>query len=96
MSSALLGAYLAAAADIMKQSGKDFAEGGEPELPAACAEAAAVMGICGELAAEECRKSGKGSMSFRTGLIDRIFTIEEDVIRRKQRVIPGLKQYEIS
>lgn len=87
MSTALLGAYLAAADDRMKQgSGNVLTSGADGDVLAACAEAAAVMGICGELAAEECRESGKGSMSFRMSLIDRLFTMEEDAIKLKRRM----------
>ena len=90
MSSALLGAYLASVSDIMKQGRANaLRPDADGNVLAACAEASAVMGICGELAAEECRKSGKGSMSFRTGLVDKLFMMEENTISLKRRIVIG-------
>lgn len=92
MSSALLGAYLAAVNDIMEQGSENvLLSGVDKDVLASCAEAMAVMGVCGELAAEECKRSGKGTMSFRMGLIDRLFTIEEESILLKQRIIKDEK-----
>ena len=88
MSSALLGAYLAAVNDIMEQRSKNALPSGvDREVLAACAEAVTVMGICGELAAEECRESGQGSMRFRMRLIDRLFALGEESIILKQQMI---------
>lgn len=75
MSSALLGAYLA---EVKREE--------RTEKPAACAEAVAVMGICGELAAAECRQQGWGTMTFRDRMIDRMSLLEEADIRKYCRI----------
>lgn len=93
MSSALLGAYLAVVFDIIEQEKRKILPPDvDRDALAACAEAVTVMGICGELAAEECRKSGRGNMSFRMSLIDRLFLIEENMISLKRRVILDRKK----
>lgn len=74
MSSALLGAYLAVV------RGREHGE----EL-SACVEAVTVMGICGELAAIECRQRGKGTMTFRDELIDRMSLLcGEDIVQHRR------------
>lgn len=75
MSSALLAAYLAEAKG-----------GGKSVRLSACVEAVAAMGICGELAAEECRTQGKGTMTFRDRMIDTMSMLCGKDIKRYQKV----------
>lgn len=75
MSSALLGAYLGAA------NKNDSAD----EL-AACVAAVTVMGICGELAAEQNRQGKNGTMSFYLQLIDQMSLIEGEDLEKLKRV----------
>lgn len=48
----------------------------------ASAAAAAVMGLCGELAYKKVQISGGGTSSFRTALIDEISLMDEDKLNR--------------
>lgn len=60
--------------------------GGAPDRPfeAACA-AAAVMGVCGELAEKKRLECGTGNASFRTYLIDAVFNLTE------KQLLEGMK-----
>lgn len=60
--------------------------GASPENPfMATVSAMAVMGIAGELAEEKRLKNGTGNASFRTDLIDAVFNMTEEQLRRDIR-----------
>ena len=73
MSSVLLGAFLSAS-----DGRKDWVV-----LGAACC---IVMGICGELAKEECISRGGGTMTYRMLLLDQVSLLRETDIKDRMRM----------
>jgi len=73
MSTALLGAF--------------FGANRKTENPALCAAACcAVMGICGEIAANKCEEVFGGTMTFRMYLIDVVSLLQRDMILELAKV----------
>lgn len=78
MASALLGAWLAAADHAPEPAGCGRAE--------AAVELMSVFGICGELAEERMVRGAEGTMSFHLYLLDGLSRLNEDIIRKKEKI----------